>query len=134
MVCIFLQSLFIINLYFIQLVPIFKGFCEDFHTIQQRKHFKLIADSVESLRAFIYELDMKGTSVPESLISSLNNFIVNIEPKEHNYIVMNNDSKIKLFKDWVSYSDRIKKDEDNISVWEEKDSKSISKSNVYFMF
>lgn len=77
---------------------------------------------------------MKGTSVPESLISSLNNFIVNIEPKEYNYIVINNDSKIKLFKDWVSYSDRIKKDEDNISVWEEKDSKSISKSNVYFMF
>ncbi|KAL4119024.1 hypothetical protein QTP88_011897 [Uroleucon formosanum] len=104
------------------------GFCEGLHTIQQRKHFKLIADSVESLRAFIYELDMKGTSVPESLISSLNNFIVNIEPKEYNYIVINNDSKIKLFKDWVSYSDRIKKDEDNISVWEEKDSKSISKT------
>jgi len=77
---------------------------------------------------------MEGKSVPESLISSLENFIVNIEPEEYNYIAMNNDSKIQLFKDWVSYSDRIQKDKDNISVWEEKDSKSIVKSNIYFRF
>ncbi|CAI6351637.1 unnamed protein product [Macrosiphum euphorbiae] len=107
---------------------IMNGFSECFHTIQKGKNFKLIADSVESLRAFFDELDMEGKSVPESLISSLENFIVNIEPEEYNYIAMNNDSKVQLFKDWVSYSDRIQKDKDNISVWEEKDSKSIAKT------
>ncbi|XP_060861557.1 MATH and LRR domain-containing protein PFE0570w-like [Metopolophium dirhodum] len=103
-------------------------FSEGFHMIQKGKHFKLIADSVESLRAFVYELDMEEKSVPESLISSLENFIVNIEPEEYNYIALNNDSKIQLFKDWESYSDRIQKDKDNISVWEKKDSKSIAKT------
>ncbi|XP_029342052.1 uncharacterized protein KIAA2026-like [Acyrthosiphon pisum] len=99
------------------------GFSEDFHMIQKRKHFKLIADSVESLRDFVYELNTDGKSVPENLISSLENFIVNIEPEEYNYIAMNNDSKIQLFKDWLSYMDK-----DNISVSEEKDSKSIAKT------
>jgi len=77
---------------------------------------------------------MGGTSVPESLISSLEKFIVNIEPEEYNYILMNNDSKIKLFKDMESYPDRIQKDKNNLSIWEEKDSKSNAKSNIYFRF
>lgn len=100
--------------------------------IPNKNHFKLIADSVEGLRTFLYELDMEGTSVPENLISALENFIVKIEPEEYNFIVLNNDSKIKLFNDWVSYSDRVQKDKNNISVWEEKDSKSIAKGNIYF--
>jgi len=100
--------------------------------IQREKHFKLIADSVEGLRTFLYELDMEGTSVPKNLISALENFIVKIEPEEYNYIVLNNDSKIKLFKDFESYPDRIKKDKDNMSMWEKEDSKSIAQSNIYF--
>lgn len=102
------------------------------HLLQREKHFKLIADSVEGLRTFLYELDMEGTSVPKNLISALENFIVKIEPEEYNYIVMNNDSKIKLFKDFESYPDRIKKDKDNMSMWKKKDSKSIAQSNIYF--
>lgn len=102
------------------------------HLIQREKHFKLIADSVEGLRTFLYELDTEGTSVPKNLISALENFIVKIEPEEYHYIVLNNDSKIKLFKDCESYPDRIKKDKDNMSMWKEKDSKSIAQSNIYF--
>ncbi|CAH1726664.1 unnamed protein product [Aphis gossypii] len=101
------------------------GFSGSFCTIKKEKHFKLIADSVEGLRAFLYELDMEGTFVPDNLISALESFITKIELEEYNLIVLNNDSKIKLFKDCESYPDRIQKDEDNISFWEEKDSKSI---------
>ncbi|CAI6361144.1 unnamed protein product [Macrosiphum euphorbiae] len=104
------------------------GVSGGFRSLQKDKHFKLIADSVEGLRTFLYELDMEGTSVPESLISSLENFIEKIEPEEYNFIVLNNDSKIKLFKDCESYPDRIQKDEDNMSLWEEKDSKSIAQA------
>uniref|UniRef100_A0A2S2P1Y7 Uncharacterized protein n=1 Tax=Schizaphis graminum TaxID=13262 RepID=A0A2S2P1Y7_SCHGA len=103
-------------------------FSGNFCTIQREKHFKLIADSVEGLRTFLYELDMEGTSVPENLISALENFIMKIESEECNFIVLNNDSKIKLFKDCESYPDRIQKGNDNISLWEEKDSKSITQA------
>ncbi|XP_060853914.1 uncharacterized protein KIAA2026-like [Rhopalosiphum padi] len=103
-------------------------FSGSFCTIQREKHFKLIADSVEGLRTFLYELDMEGTSVPENLISALENFIMKIESEECNFIVLNNDSKIKLFKDCESYPDRIQKGNDNISLWEEKDSKSIAQA------
>jgi len=79
-------------------------------------------------------LDVEGTSVPENLISALEKFIVKIESEEYNFIVLNNDSKIKLFKDCESYPDRIQKDKDNMSLWEDKDSKSIVQSNIYFQF
>jgi len=87
-----------------------------FCTIKNEKHFKLIADSIEGLCAFLYELDMEGTSVPENLISALENFITKKESEEYYLIVLNNDSKIKLFKDYESYPYRIQKDEDNISL------------------
>jgi len=103
-----------------------------FRSIQNEKHFKLIADSVEGLRTFLDELDMEGTSVPENLISALKYFIVKIESKENHFIALNNDSKIKLFKDYESYPDRIQTDEDNVSLWEEKNSKSIAQGNTYF--
>ncbi|XP_022163146.1 uncharacterized protein LOC111028718 [Myzus persicae] len=99
-----------------------------FRSIQNEKHFKLIADSVEGLRTFLDELDVEGTSVPENLISALENFIEKIESEEYNFIVLNNDSKIKLFKDCESYPDRIQTDKDNVSLWEEKDSKSIAQA------
>ncbi|XP_015368190.1 PREDICTED: uncharacterized protein KIAA2026-like [Diuraphis noxia] len=104
------------------------GVSGSFGWIQSEKHFKLIADSVEGLRTFLYELDMEGTSVPENLISALENFIEKIEPEEYNFIVLNNDSKIKLFKDCESYADRIQKDKENMSLWEEKNSKSIAQT------
>lgn len=110
------------------------GVSGGFRSLQNEKHFKLIADSVEGLRTFLYELDMEGISVPENLISALENFIVKIEPEEYNFIVLNNDSKIKLFKDCESYPDRIQKEEDNMSLWEEKDSKSIAQGNKYFRY
>ncbi|XP_025200122.1 uncharacterized protein LOC112598032 [Melanaphis sacchari] len=97
------------------------GFC----SFKKEKNFKLIADSVEGLRTFLYKLDMEGTSVPEKLITALEDFLMKIESEEYNFIVLNNDSKIKLFKDCESYPDRIQKDKDNISFWERKDSKSI---------
>ncbi|XP_022179574.1 uncharacterized protein KIAA2026-like isoform X2 [Myzus persicae] len=100
-------------------------FSKDSHTVPKKNIFKLIADSVEGLRSFVRELDLKGTSVPENLISSLENLIVKIELEENNYIAMNNDSKIKLFKDWVSYPGRIQKNKDNMSRWAEKDLKAI---------
>jgi len=74
---------------------------------------------------------MEGTSVPENLISALENFIIKIESEEYNFIILNNDSKIKLFKDWKSYPDRIQEDKDNISFWEQKDSKSITQGKIY---
>jgi len=77
-------------------------------------------------------LDIEETSVPENLISALENFIVKIEPEEYNFIVLNNDFKIKLFKDCESYAERIQKDEDNMSLLVEKDSKSIDQGNIYF--
>jgi len=77
---------------------------------------------------------MAGIFVPENLISALENFITKVESEEYNLIVLNNDSKIKLFKDCESYPDRIQKDEDNISLWEEKDSKSMSQGSKYFRF
>lgn len=73
---------------------------------------------------------MEGSSVPEDLINALEEFIVKIEPEECNFIVLNNDSKMKLFKDWRSYTDRIEKNLDNISLWTKKDRKS-SLSNIY---
>ncbi|KAE9533474.1 hypothetical protein AGLY_009112 [Aphis glycines] len=104
------------------------GFSRSYCTIQKEKCFKLIADSVESLRAFLKKLKMKRTSVPEKLICALENFITKIKSKEHNLTVLNNDSKIKIFKDYRSYPDRIQKDKDNILLWQEKDSKSTSQA------
>jgi len=126
------SNFFINNLYIIK--HIFQGFSGSYCTIQKEKCFKLIADSVESLRAFLNELNMKRTSVPEKLISALENFITKIESEEHNLIVLNNDSKIKIFKDYKSYPDRIQKDKDNILLWQEKDSKSTSQGNISFRF
>lgn len=78
-------------------------------------------------------MDVEGTSVPENLINSLENFIAKIELEEYKYITKNNDSRLKLYKDWISYPNRIQKDND-ISFWEEKDSKSITQGNIYFRF
>jgi len=78
------------NLYYI-----FKGF----HKKRNENNFKLVADSVEGLRAFANEMDVEGTSVPENLINSLENFITKIGLEEYKYITMNNDSRLKLYND-----------------------------------
>jgi len=98
------------------------------------KYFKLIADSVQSLRSFIEKLYDEDTSVPESLINALEDLIVKIEPNEYNLIVLNNNSKIKLFEDWKSYPERSKKDDEATFFWEEKELKPITSENSMFCF
>lgn len=87
----------------------------------------MIADSVQGLRSFLEELDTEDTSVPENLISAFENFIMKIEPEECNLIFLNNISKIKLFKDWKSYQERIDKNETLLRG--QKELKSISQGN-----
>lgn len=96
-----------------------------------QKHFKLIADSVQGLRSYLEELDTEDTSVPENLISALENFIIKIEPEECNLIILNNNSKIKLFKDWKSYQERI--DKDILLLRGMKELKSISQGNIFII-
>lgn len=86
----------------------------------------MIADSVQGLRSFLEGLVTEDSSVPENLISALENLIIQIEPQEYNLIMLNNNSKVKLFKDWKSYSERIKKEEDDILLWNEKKRNSTS--------
>jgi len=74
-------------------------------------------------------MDIEGTSVPENLINALENFIVKVELNEYKYITINNDSRIKSFKECMSYTSRIQNDND-ISFWKEKDSKSITQGNI----
>lgn len=83
----------------------------------------MIADSVQGLRLFLDELDTDDTSVPESLINALEDLIVEIEPNERNLIILNNNSKIKLFEDWKSYPERSQKDKDAVLFWEGKEQK-----------
>lgn len=90
----------------------------------------MIADSVQGLRSFLNELDIEDSPVPDNLISALEDFIIKIEPQECNLIILNNNSKIKLFKDWKSYSERLKKDEDEILFWKQKKLKSTSIGKV----
>jgi len=95
------------------------------------KCFKLIADSVQGLRSFLGELYMEDISIPESLINALEDLVVKIEPDEYNLIVLNNNSKIKLFEDWKSYTERSQKDKDTSLFWEERELKSLtSKSSM----
>lgn len=96
-----------------------------------RQYFKVIANSVQGLRAFLDELDTENTSVPVTLISALEKFIREIETKECNLIVLNNNSKIKLFKEWKSYSERCQNGEDEALNWEEKNSKPKSPGKHY---
>jgi len=127
------SNFFTNNLYFTK--QIFKGFSGSYCTVQKEKCFKLIADSVKSLRTFLNELkNKKRLSAPKKLICALENFITKIKSKEHNLTVLNNDSKIKIFKDYKSYPDRIQKDKDNILLWQEKDSKSTSQGSICFRF
>ncbi|XP_050521246.1 uncharacterized protein LOC126894346 isoform X2 [Daktulosphaira vitifoliae] len=92
-------------------------------------NFKLIADSVQGIRSFINALDTDDTCVPDSLINSLEDFVVRLESEECNLIVLNNNSKIKLFKDWKSYPERSKHDDD-ILFWEEKETKQSRSDTV----
>lgn len=91
----------------------------------------MIANSVQGLRSFVDELDNENTSVPESLIQALDDLISKLEPQEFNFIILENSSKIKLYKDWKSYPDRILKEEDKTLLWEEKELKSISQGNLF---
>lgn len=87
----------------------------------------MIADSVQGLRSFLDELDIEDTSAPDDLICALESFISEIESEECNLITLNNMSKIKLFKDWKSYSERCKTDEEDTLFWEEKETKPSGK-------
>lgn len=106
-----------------------------FHTKSRVKpnetNFKLIADSVQGLRSFLNELDTEDTSVPENLINAFEDFIDKLEPEEYNYIVLNNNSKIKLFKDWKSYQERSKNDKDCLLNWKKKKIKSYEGNIIY---
>lgn len=93
----------------------------------------MIADSVQGLRSFLNELDIEDSSVPDNLINALEDFMTTIEPQECNLIILNNSSKIKLFKDWKSYSERFKNDEDDILFWKEKKLKSTSSGKVLLL-
>lgn len=94
----------------------------------------MIADSVQGLRSFLNELDIEDSPVPDNLISAIEDFIIQIEPQECNLIILNNNSKIKLFKDWKSYSERLKRDEAEILLWEQKKLKSASIGKVLLLF
>lgn len=90
----------------------------------------MIANSVQGLRSFLDELENENTSVPESLIQALEDLITQLEPQENSLIILENSSKIKLFKDWKSYPDRFLNEEDKTLFWEEKELKSISQGNL----
>jgi len=90
----------------------------------------MIANSVQGLRSFLNELDTEDTSVPENLIEALENFIMKMEPEECNQIILNNDSKIKLFKDWKTYPERHKNEQEEILFWEEKEVKPYTPGDI----
>lgn len=93
-------------------------------------NFKLIADSVQGLRSFLNELNTEDTVVPDNLINALEDLISKSEPLEYNLIDINNNSKIKLFKDWKSYSERLEMEKDEKLFWEEKEIKSKTQGNI----
>ncbi|XP_050440947.1 uncharacterized protein LOC126845937 isoform X2 [Adelges cooleyi] len=86
-------------------------------------NFKLLADSVQGIRTFVEDLIKEDKPETESLINSLEDFIDKVEPEECNFIVLNNNSKIKLFKDWKSYTERSQNVVDEVLFWEEKENK-----------
>lgn len=50
-------------------------------------------------------------------------------------MVLNNNSKIKLFKDWKSYSERIEKEKDDELFWNKKNLRSITGlGNIFNLF
>lgn len=96
-----------------------------------RNNFKLIADSVQGLRSFLNELNIEDSVVPDSLINALEDLIAKSEPLEYNLIDINNNSKIKLFKDWKSYSERLEIERDETVFWEEKEIKQTTLGNIH---
>lgn len=109
----------------------------DFHTNSRvkpnEKYFKLIANSVQGLRSFLNELCSEDMSVPEDLIQALEDFLIKVEPEECNLIILENNSKIKLFKDWKSYPERLQKEKDQILFWEDKELRSLSQGNIILL-
>lgn len=76
-------------------------------------------------------MDIEGSSVPKDLIIALKKLIDKIEPEEHKFILLNNDSKVKLFTDWETYSDKNANAMDNISIWTTEDQK-LSLGNLNY--
>lgn len=109
-------------------------FCSNLRVQPNGKYFKVIANSVQGLRAFLNELHTENKSVPNNLISTLEKFIREIEPEESNLIVLNNNSKIKLYKEWKSYPERYENEENKAISWEKKESKSIPLGKYYNFF
>lgn len=96
MLCLYLVCTFIFKFEFIFVKTIaifYKGTSSCFHDKSGVKpnenHFKLIADSVQGLRSFLEGLVTEDSSVPENLISALENLIIQIEPQEYNLIMLN---------------------------------------------